>query len=227
MKKQTTSILQALAAIGIAFSFFLTFKQVQAVRLAQVSNLPVNGYCTADVKQCPDGGGYVSRNPANNCQFNPCPGEPGYISPSPPFVCGNALVACPDGSFYNPCFQSTCSPFASPSPSPPGTQAPTIAPSPSVTPTPSPVTSPTPTPSPTENSNCTGPDINGDNNINIVDYSILAGNFLETKTANQVLRGDIDCNGVVNLGDYSILSQAFGTTVNSTYSARGSLYSRR
>ncbi|OGH06114.1 MAG: hypothetical protein A2W22_04370 [Candidatus Levybacteria bacterium RBG_16_35_11] len=27
--------------------------------------------CTADVKQCPDGS-YVSRDPANNCEFSPC-----------------------------------------------------------------------------------------------------------------------------------------------------------
>lgn len=31
--------------------------------------------CTLDAKQCPDGS-FVSRNPANNCVFNPCPGEP-------------------------------------------------------------------------------------------------------------------------------------------------------
>jgi len=30
--------------------------------------------CTADVKQCADGS-YVSRNPAKNCAFKPCPGE--------------------------------------------------------------------------------------------------------------------------------------------------------
>lgn len=30
--------------------------------------------CTMDAKQCPDGS-FVSRNPANNCAFNPCPGE--------------------------------------------------------------------------------------------------------------------------------------------------------
>ncbi len=32
------------------------------------------GSCVADVKQCADGS-FVSRNPANNCVFNPCPGE--------------------------------------------------------------------------------------------------------------------------------------------------------
>lgn len=31
-----------------------------------------NVYCTQDVKQCPDGS-YVGRNPANNCNFYPCP----------------------------------------------------------------------------------------------------------------------------------------------------------
>jgi hypothetical protein len=30
--------------------------------------------CPADVEQCPDGS-YVSRNPANRCAFDPCPGE--------------------------------------------------------------------------------------------------------------------------------------------------------
>jgi hypothetical protein len=30
-------------------------------------------FCTADVKQCPDGS-FVSRNPANGCAFDPCPG---------------------------------------------------------------------------------------------------------------------------------------------------------
>lgn len=30
--------------------------------------------CIADVKQCADGS-FVSRNPTNNCAFNPCPGE--------------------------------------------------------------------------------------------------------------------------------------------------------
>lgn len=30
--------------------------------------------CTMDARLCPDGS-YVSRNPANNCAFNPCPGE--------------------------------------------------------------------------------------------------------------------------------------------------------
>ena len=29
--------------------------------------------CAADVKQCPDGS-YVSRNPANGCAFDLCPG---------------------------------------------------------------------------------------------------------------------------------------------------------
>lgn len=29
--------------------------------------------CTMDAKMCPDGS-YVSRNPANGCAFNPCPG---------------------------------------------------------------------------------------------------------------------------------------------------------
>jgi len=29
--------------------------------------------CAADVKQCPDGS-YVSRNPANGCAFDACPG---------------------------------------------------------------------------------------------------------------------------------------------------------
>jgi len=30
-------------------------------------------FCAADVKQCPDGS-FVSRNPANGCAFDPCPG---------------------------------------------------------------------------------------------------------------------------------------------------------
>lgn len=30
-------------------------------------------FCTADVKPCPDGS-FVSRNPANGCAFDPCPG---------------------------------------------------------------------------------------------------------------------------------------------------------
>jgi hypothetical protein len=29
--------------------------------------------CTADARQCPDGS-YVSRNPANGCAFDACPG---------------------------------------------------------------------------------------------------------------------------------------------------------
>jgi len=28
--------------------------------------------CTMDAKACPDGS-YVGRNPAKNCEFNPCP----------------------------------------------------------------------------------------------------------------------------------------------------------
>jgi len=32
------------------------------------------GSCAADVKQCPDGS-YVSRNPANDCAFDACPGN--------------------------------------------------------------------------------------------------------------------------------------------------------
>lgn len=32
------------------------------------------GSCAADVKQCADDS-FVSRNPTNNCAFNPCPGE--------------------------------------------------------------------------------------------------------------------------------------------------------
>lgn len=31
------------------------------------------GACPADVKQCPDGS-FVSRNPAQGCAFDPCPG---------------------------------------------------------------------------------------------------------------------------------------------------------
>jgi hypothetical protein len=31
------------------------------------------GACTADVKQCPDGS-FVSRNAAQGCAFDPCPG---------------------------------------------------------------------------------------------------------------------------------------------------------
>lgn len=30
--------------------------------------------CTQDAKICPDGTG-VGRDPANNCEFKPCPGE--------------------------------------------------------------------------------------------------------------------------------------------------------
>jgi hypothetical protein len=29
--------------------------------------------CAADVSECPDGS-FVSRNPANGCKFDPCPG---------------------------------------------------------------------------------------------------------------------------------------------------------
>jgi hypothetical protein len=32
------------------------------------------GSCAADVRQCADGS-FVSRDPVNNCAFNPCPGE--------------------------------------------------------------------------------------------------------------------------------------------------------
>jgi len=38
--------------------------------------LPTSGegiFCTADVRQCPDGS-FVSRNPANGCAFDSCPG---------------------------------------------------------------------------------------------------------------------------------------------------------
>lgn len=201
MHKLTSVLFQLSLAVAVVFSFFLSFQQAQATRIAQSSiRFPGDGACTTDVRQCPDGGGYVSRNPALNCAFNPCPGEPGYnenggtiIYPSPPIVCGNAMIQCPDGSFINPCFGASCPPLTSPPP--------TIQPSPSVIPTPSP------------NPGCTGPDINSDLRINLIDYSILSSNFLETKTAGQVLLGDIDCNAIVNLADYSILSQVFGTTI--------------
>jgi hypothetical protein len=31
--------------------------------------------CAADVRMCPDGQSYVDRDPANNCEFRPCPAE--------------------------------------------------------------------------------------------------------------------------------------------------------
>src|SRR3989344_3218798 len=45
-----------------------------AVLLAGCTQAPPNGpvICTLDAKQCPDGS-YVSRDPANNCEFFACP----------------------------------------------------------------------------------------------------------------------------------------------------------
>ncbi|MEZ0225239.1 MAG: hypothetical protein ACAH83_11840 [Alphaproteobacteria bacterium] len=38
--------------------------------------------CTMDAKICPDGSGVSRTGP--NCEFAPCPGEPGYVPPQPP-----------------------------------------------------------------------------------------------------------------------------------------------
>jgi len=38
--------------------------------------------CTMEAKICPDGTGVGRTGP--NCEFAPCPGEPGYVPPEPP-----------------------------------------------------------------------------------------------------------------------------------------------
>ena len=49
--------------------------------------------CTQDVKECEDGS-FVDRNPANDCEFNPCPEDL-------PGACQLEVKECEDGSFVN------------------------------------------------------------------------------------------------------------------------------
>ena len=67
--------------------------------------------CTKEMKICPDGSG-VSRNGANNCEFDACPKMP-IKKKGEPMMCTQEVKQCPDGSFVgrdsnNNCAFSPC-----------------------------------------------------------------------------------------------------------------------
>ncbi|NCN87683.1 MAG: hypothetical protein GW941_02175, partial [Candidatus Pacebacteria bacterium] len=90
------------------------------------------------------------------------------------------------------------------------------SPTPTPTPTPVPTTSPSPTPtlepSPSASPITSSPvpcseDINLDQIVNILDYTILIGDFFSLEPANP--RSDINGDGKVDIIDYSMLSTKF------------------
>lgn len=50
-------------------------------------------FCTQDVRICDDGINFVSRNPDNDCAFDPCPADIVF--------CASDVRSCPDGSFVS------------------------------------------------------------------------------------------------------------------------------
>lgn len=95
------------------------------------------------------------------------------------------------GSFNYTISGTQSSPNPSPSPSPTSTVAPSASPSPTATTAPQ----------------VCSEDLNQDNAVNLLDYSILVSHFFQTNPSNQ--RADINKDGVVNLLDYSLLVSKF------------------
>ncbi|RTL22685.1 MAG: hypothetical protein EKK55_14300 [Rhodocyclaceae bacterium] len=54
---------------------------------------------------------------------------------------------------------------------------------------------------------CAG-DVNGDRIVNVLDASVIAGNWLQTVTPGT--NGDLDLDGVVNLSDLVIVGANYG-----------------
>lgn len=124
---------------------------------------------------------------------NPGSGDFALQPSSPAVNAGETLSAVPvdfdgrprpQGSGYDLGAMELVSGLVSPSPSP------SVSPSPSLNPSPSP-------------SQCMPADINADGVVNLMDYSILASQFM--KDPLTILRADINGDGVVNVFDYSIL----------------------
>ncbi|HHL31458.1 MAG TPA: hypothetical protein ENJ41_02655 [Oceanospirillales bacterium] len=67
--------------------------------------------CTKEAKSCPDGR-VVTRNPKNNCEFDPCKKK---AVKAEPLMCTADVKECPDGSYvgrdhYNNCKFKDCPP---------------------------------------------------------------------------------------------------------------------
>ena len=54
--------------------------EIEEPKEGNESNESEEIFCTMDAKECPDGS-FVGRDPENNCEFNPCPGEEGSENP--------------------------------------------------------------------------------------------------------------------------------------------------
>lgn len=65
-------------------------------------------FCTKDLKVCPDGNS-VTRNPDNNCEFDPCPVEK-VKAPykKEPMICPADVKECPDGSYVSRDHNNNC-----------------------------------------------------------------------------------------------------------------------
>ena len=72
---------------------------VSMIFLAGCIQQPETVFCTEEAKICPDGSG-VGRNPAKNCEFDPCPLE--FVTDAEQCE-GGEMATCPDGSQYQRC----------------------------------------------------------------------------------------------------------------------------
>ncbi|GAA4822814.1 hypothetical protein GCM10011365_21250 [Marinicella pacifica] len=84
--------------------FWVVGCQTETTENPNKSSVP--GACTKDAKVCEDGQ-TVSRNPALNCAFDPCP------EPLTEIQCADDMKQCPDGSFVkrhpnNECLFKAC-----------------------------------------------------------------------------------------------------------------------
>lgn len=136
--------------------------------------------CTQDVRQCPDSSEYVSRDPFNNCEFRPCPGDENYVEASPISIrtrdCQYAVTNC-----YDVENDVACQPRI-------------------ICESPLPDVSPLPT-------SCTS-DLNNDFVTNILDFVILKNTFMVSPP--NPTEADMNGDGIVNMLDVSLLVRHFG-----------------
>lgn len=105
------------AVLLIASGVFLLSAPKDSTQLVEATPTPTPEpvVCTADVSECPDGS-FVSRDPAQNCKFAPCPGEGGSeATPTPSPVGTSQPTTQPT---VVPTVISTSQPSPTPTPSP-------------------------------------------------------------------------------------------------------------